>query len=34
VLTNEEIAAILALDDGGEPRVDSDKTGHWYKLST
>jgi 2,5-diketo-D-gluconate reductase A len=27
-LTKEEIAAISALDDGREPRVDSDKTGH------
>jgi len=28
VLTNDEIAAISALDTGKEPRVDSDQTGH------
>src|SRR5687768_2794617 len=28
VLTNNEIAAISALDTGKEPRVDSDQTGH------
>lgn len=27
-LTNEEVAAISALDNGQEPRVDSDKSGH------
>ena len=28
MLTNDEIAAISAIDTGKEPRVDSDKTGH------